>query len=853
MITKRTLGRAWLVLSILCVSSCGGDDGGSGGAPTGGGGTGGAAGAGGVDDPFAIDECAEGTHTCAANADCIDTSAFYECACHPGYEGDGRTCTDIDECASLLDDCDPLATCTNEPGSFSCSCPSGTTGDGRTCEPLYLTVAAGQYHACAIRQDGTMWCWGHNTSGQVGTGTADPFFVKPMAVGGARDWTRVVAGGSFTCALNEAHRILCWGTNGSGQLGDGTATNRNAPTLLTGGIDDWVTLESGSAHTCAIRESGALYCWGYNIRGQIGDGTTTNRNQPVQVGTDHWLDVSAGNEFTCGVRDDHTLWCWGLNTSRQLGDNTSAGTRPTPTREATLATDWAQVSTGGGYACGVKLDGSRWCWGTNALAQAGNGAQLPVTLTLPQRVDEDTTWARIDAGEHAACALRADRSLWCWGEGSLGQTAQPGAEGPLPTPAQVGADTDWLTVASGLRFACGVQEGGRLSCWGSASRGATGLGFSSDRTTPTPAGSATDWTTIAVQLDNGCGLRGAGNLYCWGRNAYGHLGDATTVTRVEPTPIGAGKVWKRIALGRTHTCGIADESGLDQPLCWGWDNNGEQGNGAALGAQTSPAPVVLPVPIDVPWVEIATGYNHACAVRQDGTLWCWGRNASGQLGDGTLTGRQQPVRALPAAATDWTSVVAHGDTTCGLRASGALHCWGGNGSGQLGLGHTTSPVHTPTLVDGGPWAAVDISANHTCGVDTNGSLWCWGRNANSEAGIGNAVNPLTQPTRVGQDSDWARPFLGQGLFTCALKTNGDLYCWGAGSYGQLGLGSLTSFNTPQRVPSLAPWDTAAIGNEHTCGVSSEGRLFCWGSSTWAQLGGGQPFNATPMRVVAPGG
>ena len=238
-------------------------------------------------------------------------------------------------------------------------------------------------------------------------------------------------------------------------------------------------------------------------------------------------------------------------------------------------------------------------------------------------------------------------------------------------------------------------------------------------------------------------------------------------------------------------------------------------------------------------------------MRQNGTLACWGRNASGQLGDGTTAGRALPVLALPANVNDWKSVAAHGDTTCALRATGALHCWGANGSGQVGTGATSAAVSTPSPVDGGPWATFDVSANHACAVATNGTLWCWGRNANGESGIGSNVNPLLQPTQVGTDTDWARPSLGQGVSTCAIKTGGAMFCWGNGSYGQLGLGNLSSFNAPQAVPSVMPWQAAALGNEHACGLSAGGTLLCWGASYWAQLGSGQPFTATPTRVVDP--
>jgi alpha-tubulin suppressor-like RCC1 family protein len=829
---------------VLFLAACGHGGGGTTSTTTSGGGgslstlpTGGAGGA-------LVDECQTGAAVCDPHADCVDTAGYYRCVCQAGFTGDGKTCADVDECQTLLADCDPNAACTNTAGSYTCACPSGFTGDGKTCHATYTAIAAGQFHACAIRADKTMWCWGHNTSGQVGTGTSDPIFVRPAPAGNATDWRAVGAGASFTCALDGSGKISCWGTNGGAQLGDGTTTGRSAPTPLSGGISDFTALEVGTNHTCALRADGSLLCWGTNLRGQIGDGTNNNATAPTKVGTDTWVAVSAGSEFTCAVRADHTLWCWGLDTSRQLGDGKTTNSN-VPVQEKTLAADWASVTAGNAYACGVKQDGTRLCWGTNALGQCGDGTQTSVTQ--PTAIGAGTAWAKLDAGDFASCGLRPDGTLFCWGDGSLGQTAQPGAEGLALAPAQVGAEHDWTAVASGLRFACGLRDGGLVHCWGNAARAALGLGYSADRSDPAFVGSDADWTRVAVQLDDGCAIRGAGDLWCWGRNVYGELGDGTAITRSAPAQVGAGKVWTRVALGRTHTCGIADGA----VLCWGWDANGEQGNGTGQVNQSAPSPISAITGLPSTWTAIAAGLNHTCAVGKDGTLWCWGLNSSGQLGDGTTTARPDPKQVLPAGAADWVDVSTAGNFTCALRATGALWCWGANTSGQLGEGDTTSPVSTPVAVGASTWAVIAAGQSHACAVDKAGALWCWGLNSSSQLGLGNSQGPVLTPTRVGSDTDWARPIVGQGPSTCALKKSGDLYCWGSGSFGQLGLGGLASFNTPQKVPWPGGWTSAALGNEHTCAVGADGRLGCWGASYGPALGVGVPFVSTPTAILEP--
>lgn len=807
-------------------------------------GMGGAAG-----DPFTKDECSLGLDDCAANADCLDTPGYFECACKPGFEGDGKTCEDIDECAKLTNDCDPNATCTNADGNYSCACASGFVGDGKTCRATYLSVSAGTYHACAIRSDKTLHCWGLNTSGQAGTGTGDAVFLRPAQAGGANDWKTVAAGATFTCALSETGRISCFGTNSSGQLADGTVTARTTPTPIIGDISDWTSLSTGATHACGIRADGSLYCWGANSRGQIGDNTTTNATAPTLVSAGPWIAVSAGSEFTCGVDMNHKLLCWGLNTSRQLGDGTTTQ-RIVPTPEATGATDWAAVAAGNAFACATKMDGTRHCWGTNSFGQAADGTTASVVT--PKACDMDTDWGTtIELGDTSGCAQKKTGALFCWGDGSSGQTGLPGDESPKLTPAQVGQETDWIALSSGFRFTCGVRQSGELLCWGANTRAAAGMGFVADRVDPTTVSADMDWERVDVQLDNGCGIRTGGKLYCWGRNVYGHLGDGTTITRAAPEQIDANKLWTRVTLGRTHTCGIGtDGGGVAVPYCWGWDANQELGNGTGVTNQSTPMLVTPTMGNVSPWLEIAAGLNHTCGVRQDKTLWCWGRNASGQLGDATTTTRPDPKQVISPDPFGWIDVYASGDFTCGLRDAGVLYCWGTNTVGQLGQMDIVSPVSTPKLVPG-TYAAVEVAANSACAVRTNGTLVCWGRNSSGELGLGNSVSPVLGPTQVGSATTWVRPFMGQGASTCATQSDGTMYCWGSGSFGQLGLGNSSSFTSPQKVPSLDAWKSASVGNEHACGILQNGKLACWGASYYAQLGSGVPFVSTPTRIIDP--
>jgi alpha-tubulin suppressor-like RCC1 family protein len=555
-----------------------------------------------------------------------------------------------------------------------------------------------------------------------------------------------------------------------------------------------------------------------------------------------WLTLSAGSSFTCGIKSDRTLWCWGTNGSRQLGDGTTTE-RAAPVQEKSLATNWASVDAGNAFTCATKLDGSRHCWGTNGFAQLGDGT---LTSALePKQVDTEASWASVRAGDTAACGLRVDGALWCWGDGGVGITAQPGSESLDVEPQQVGASSDWQAVVMGQRFACGLRMGGALQCWGSASRAATGFGFDGDRWEPALVGNDADWTAVDIHTDAGCGLRGT-ELHCWGKNTFGNLGDGSDTSRAAPTPASMGAGFSQVSVGRYYGCGVAN----GELLCWGRDDGGQLGNGTTLANQAVPKAVVATANTS-PWVEVATGTSSTCARKQDGSLWCWGSDGSGQLGNGAaVTATQQaPYQAGLPGALDWARVSGSADTFCGLRSGGAVHCWGLNSEGQVG-NDTQTNAPAPVQVAAGPFATIS-AGRHVCGITTTGELWCWGRNSEGQIGVGNTVSPVKVPTRVGLATDWASVFVGPGTFTCATKTDGSLWCWGNAFFGQTGLGNLTTTSSPQKVPVQGTWSSASGGTDYACAVRGDGRLACWGGSYGGQLGLPTSYTSTPTRVFDP--
>jgi alpha-tubulin suppressor-like RCC1 family protein len=279
------------------------------------------------------------------------------------------------------------------------------------------SISAGGNHTCAVKTDGTLWCWGDNGYGQVGDGTLDtrPVPTPVPTLGG--NVAQVSAGRQHTCALKTDGTIWCWGSGAEGRLGDGTSVNRSLPTLVLG-FSDAVEVAAGVAHTCARKNNGTVWCWGDNRFGALGDGTTASRSSPIAASGFTAAVELAASEHTCARRSDGSLWCWGYNRYGQLGDGTNAN-RTEPRQVSTMFADVTEVSAGAHHTCARKIDNKLRCWGLNASGQLGDG-------TTTQRRSPTLVWlgnnaTDIAAGEDHTCARKDDGTTWCTGSNVAGQ------------------------------------------------------------------------------------------------------------------------------------------------------------------------------------------------------------------------------------------------------------------------------------------------------------------------------------------------------------------------------------------------------------------------------------------------
>lgn len=764
---------------------------------------------------------------------------------------------------------------------------SGQLGDGTTTErhvptsigtPGWEEVVLSElgYTACGRRSDRSVWCWGSGSHGQIGDGLLSQRHVPTATLTTDADALAVAA--STACAVRSAGAAACWGDGANGARGANSTSSSPIPQpLLPRG---WPSMALGSTSSCAIRADGTLWCWGDNSWYRLGDGPDTSvRHVPTRIGAaSTWREVSVGESHGCATRLDSTLWCWGADVSASIPDGAVSTLRPSP-HQIGAATDWGAISVGvdlgcglrgvdlwcwgyragnggpgpeqapvqvapgaswtsvsansSGHACATRADGTLWCWGENSDGQLGVGDTS--ARLVPSQVGAAANWVRVGVGRWHSCATRTDGTLWCWGRNASGQLGLGTTSAPISSPTQVGAATSWAVPQGGGAHTCATRTNGTLWCWGSNPRGQLGLGSATvAEAAPVQVGVAADWgQRVALGVAHTCGARADAVLRCWGRTWFNQTGHG--LQELAPGPIASA--WGALDLGRYGGCGIRDVGTL---WCWGDNFAGQLGTGSTGVPESRP----VQVGTGTTWRDVSAGTAHACGIRGDRSLWCWGGNASGQLGDGSYANRNAPTRV--GTANDWRQVSAGNTSTCATRVDGSLWCWGANGEGQLGTGGAA--VTSPQQVGGTTWGAVAVGTAHACATRTDGTLWCWGSGEAGRLGDGTSTNRPT-PTQVGVATTWAVVAAGE-RHTCATRTDGTLWCWGGNGWFQLGDSTMTDRPSPVQVGAATDWTVPAAGSYHSCAIRAGGTAWCWGGlNVHGELGSGTTIpSAAPTQV-----
>ena len=596
-------------------------------------------------------------------------------------------------------------------------------------------VSVGDYHSIAMKNNGTLWGWGLNDAGQLGDGTTVSKYT-PTQIGTGTNWLSTSAGAASTYANKTDGTLWSWGSNYYGQLGIGTSGNVPALSpVQVGSSSDNVLISAGNVHALALNVDGFLKAGGQNVSGQLGDGTFVQRNIFTPIACPS--NCAPTTQFsTTNITSSTATISWAASGSAPIGGylyfySTNPlvggidGTTVSPTKNLTnllpntkyywwvasqcgssrgnwtlggtfttlptaLTGCWQKVSSGYIHSVGLKTDGTLWAWGNNSYGQLGIGSAG--SKSTPTQIGTANDWQKIATGNYHSIALKTNGTIWTWGRNDYGQIGD-GTSVDRTTPVQLGNATDWVSVASGDNYIMALKSNGTLWAWGSNLRGQLGDGTTVNKSFPIQIGTATNWQTIAPASQHTLAIKTDGTLWGWGYNTSGQLGSGTsTISNPVPAQIGTATNWKSVAGGVSHSLGVKTDGTL-----WTWGDNyyGQLGSGILSNSYT---PAQIGTATD--WRSVAANYDYSSfAIKTDNTLWAWGKNDSGQLGEGTGINRKIPT--LIGSATDRQSVAANVDNTLVINASGFLSSCGSNMYGQLGDNTSISkkifiPVACPT-------------------------------------------------------------------------------------------------------------------------------------------------------------
>jgi alpha-tubulin suppressor-like RCC1 family protein len=405
-------------------------------------------------------------------------------------------------------------------------------------------------------------------------------------------------------------------------------------------------------------------------------------NPVINQGRFFWIESENRYTFSNGITWDinniiktplTNLFVWGTGTYGILGNN-SIVNRSSPVSAVGGFTSWVQVSAGSAHSLGIRANGTLYAWGINQAGILGTNELVTVSRSSPVLVAGGITdWTQVSLGRYHSLGLRATGQLYSWGSNSSGKLGQNLATVTnISSPALVaGSITDWKQVSGGLDFSLGVRATGQLYSWGSNNGGQLGQGIITTTSRSSPvlvAGGITDWIQASAGGTHGLGIRATGQLYAWGAGADGRLGDNTVAAKSSPILVAGGLTdWTQASAGYWHNLAIR---ATGQLYSWGSNNGGQLGQNILTTVSTSSPVLVVGGFTD--WINASVSCaepnfgRHSLGVRANGTLWAWGRNINGQLGDNTTTSTSSPVSVV-GGFTDWIDASAGTQHSLGIR------------------------------------------------------------------------------------------------------------------------------------------------------------------------------------------
>lgn len=602
----------------------------------------------------------------------------------------------------------------------------------------FAKIAAGPFHNCALTAQSGLYCWGTMGSTLLG--------LSPTAQVFPQTFNSIAAGTDFMCGLTGQGQAFCWGQNVAGQLGDGTTTPHPSPVPVSGAFR-FRQISAGPGHACGLTTNGRVHCWGNSgpgpaalgeLRfvglavGELGDCGLTlngeawcwNPGSPTLISSIlHFSSLSVGGKASCAVTVAGVGFCWGMNDNGELGDGTLVSrTNPAPVQGGVV---FSSIHVGADvHACGVTVNNELYCWGGGETVAMGVGENM--RRRTPTPVLGGHQFTSLSAGDRFTCGIMVGGTALCWGLNATGELGD-GTFEEQTLPAVVAGSYGFTQLSAGTTIACGVTSSAAAVCWGDNSSGQGGMGSTGPaRSIPTPIGGGLAIGNITAGRLHACATTTTNTGYCWGDNTSGELGDSTTATRLSPVPVKSPDQWSIIRAGVQSSCGITT-GGWGK--CWGTQ--------LALGNGGIDRNFPDSIRIGITLSDIATSgtISNACGIGSDLVAYCWGNGDVGQLGDGSVVGGV--TTPVPVAGGHTFQEIGVGNGfACGLTGSGTLYCWGTNSGGQLGDG-TLLQQTVPIAVSGGLlFSHLTVGSTHSCALNSSGTAFCWGDNYNGQLGIG---------------------------------------------------------------------------------------------------------------------
>ena len=638
-------------------------------------------------------------------------------------------------------------------------------------------ISSGVGHTLALKTDGTLWAWGINTFGQLGTGDTSTR-TTPTQIGTASNWEDISAGGDHSLAINTSGELYGCGYNGYGQLGDGTTTHRSTFTRV-GTASNWVSISTGFYHSAGLNNNQELYTWGDNGSGQLGDGTTTNRNAPTRISSSiNWSDLDCGGFHTLARDSSFNLYSWGQNNYGQLGLG-DATDRSSPTQVTSGISGSPFLLHAGWYhTLLINTSGDLFATGRNTYGQLGDGTNTDKSSFTG--VGTNLKWDRLpyfSVGGNHSMAIDRKGLLYSWGYNNRGQLGNDS----YTNKNTISLDTSWNNTTKqvklneinwplakkvvGKNFTIILSQKGNLYGAGYNNRGQLADGTTIDSTSFNLIGNGTtnEYIDIACGVNHVLALKSNGVIQSWGYNQFGELGRGviTSTYKTEADITYNNNTYSMISAQGYHSLALKTDGTL-----WGWGRNnyGQVGNGTTTDVSN---PTQIGTASN--WIMVSSGQMHSAAINSSGELYTWGYNGYGQLGDGTTTNRSSPTRIGIGFSQ---TLVSFSDVSCGgfhtlakLENSYNTYSCGNNTWGECGNGTVTGQREYLDLVStiGTNIASVIRGSGNTSYAIIAGQLWAWGLKiyGNFSDGVtNNTVYKIGTPIKINSDITWRDVFGG---------------------------------------------------------------------------------------------